>query len=38
VYVFWDGFHPTTRVHKIAAETFEKDAAAAAAPLLGANP
>jgi phospholipase/lecithinase/hemolysin len=37
-YVFWDGFHPTTRVHKIAAETFEKDAAAAAAPLLGANP
>jgi len=38
VYVFWDGFHPTTRVHKIAAETFAKDAVAAAAPLLGANP
>ena len=37
-YVFWDGFHPTTRVHKIAAKTFEKHAAAAAAPLLGANP
>ncbi|MBV8274989.1 MAG: SGNH/GDSL hydrolase family protein [Verrucomicrobia bacterium] len=37
-YVFWDGFHPTTRVHKLAAETFEKDAAAAVKPLLGANP
>jgi phospholipase/lecithinase/hemolysin len=26
-YVFWDGFHPTTRVHRLAAETFEEDAA-----------
>jgi thermolabile hemolysin len=24
-YVFWDGFHPTTRVHRIAAETFKRD-------------
>jgi phospholipase/lecithinase/hemolysin len=38
VYVFWDGFHPTTRVHKLAAETFEKDAATANAMQLGANP
>jgi len=38
VYVFWDGFHPTTRVHRLAAETFETDAAAAAVPLLGINP
>jgi phospholipase/lecithinase/hemolysin len=38
VYVFWDGFHPTTRVHKLAAETVEKDAAAADAMQLGANP
>jgi phospholipase/lecithinase/hemolysin len=38
VYVFWDGFHPTTRVHKLAAETFEADAAAAAVPLPGVNP
>ena len=37
-YVFWDGFHPTTRAHKLAAETFEKDAAAADAIQLGANP
>jgi len=37
MYVFWDGFHPITRVHKLAAETFEKDAAAAV-PLLGVNP
>jgi phospholipase/lecithinase/hemolysin len=37
-YVFWDGFHPTTRVHKLAAQTFKKDAAAAAVPLLGVNP
>jgi phospholipase/lecithinase/hemolysin len=35
-YVFWDGFHPTTRVHKIAAETFVKDASAADAMQLGA--
>jgi phospholipase/lecithinase/hemolysin len=26
-YVFWDGFHPTTRVHRIAAETFKRDVA-----------
>jgi phospholipase/lecithinase/hemolysin len=38
VFVFWDGFHPTTRVHKLAAETFETDAFSAAVPLLGANP
>ena len=38
VYVFWDGFHPTTRVHKLAAETFEQDAAAADVMQLGANP
>ena len=38
VYVFWDGFHPTTRVHKLAAETFENAAAAAAVPLIGVNP
>jgi phospholipase/lecithinase/hemolysin len=38
VYVFWDGFHPTTRVHKRAAETFETDAFRAAIPLLGVNP
>jgi phospholipase/lecithinase/hemolysin len=37
-YVFWDGFHPTTRVHKIAAETFVKDSVTGDAPLLGANP
>ena len=37
-YVFWDGFHPTTRVHKLAAETFEADAAAATVMQLGANP
>ena len=28
-YVFWDGFHPTTHVHRIAAKTFEQDATAA---------
>jgi phospholipase/lecithinase/hemolysin len=38
VYVFWDGFHPTTRVHKLAAEAFENAAAAATLPLVGANP
>jgi phospholipase/lecithinase/hemolysin len=38
VYVFWDGFHPTTHVHRVAAATFETDAAAAAVPLLGVNP
>ena len=38
VYVFWDGFHPTTRVHKKAAETFEQDVFQAAVPLIGANP
>jgi phospholipase/lecithinase/hemolysin len=38
VYVFWDGFHPTTRVHKLAAEKFEKAKAAAAVPFLGVNP
>ena len=37
VYVFWDGFHPTTRVHRLAAETFEADAFPAAVPL-GVNP
>jgi thermolabile hemolysin len=26
-YVFWDGFHPTTRVHRLAAKTFEQEAA-----------
>jgi len=36
-YVFWDGFHPTTKVHKLAAQTFETDAAAATV-MLGANP
>jgi phospholipase/lecithinase/hemolysin len=38
LYVFWDGFHPTTRVHKLAAETFKKDAASPDAMRLGANP
>ena len=37
-YVFWDGFHPTTRVHKLAAETFETAAAAPGVMQLGANP
>lgn len=37
-YVFWDGFHPTTRVHKLAAETFEQDAFPADVIQLGANP
>jgi thermolabile hemolysin len=36
-YVFWDGFHPTTLVHKIAAETFVKDAASADAMQLGSR-
>jgi phospholipase/lecithinase/hemolysin len=37
-YVFWDGFHPTTRVHKRAAKTFKKDVTTAAVPLIGADP
>ena len=37
-YVFWDGFHPTTRVHKLAAKTFKKDAASPDVMQLGANP
>jgi phospholipase/lecithinase/hemolysin len=36
-YVFWDGFHPTTRVHKLAAETFEQDAASADVMQLGSR-
>ena len=36
-YVFWDGFHPTKRVHRLAAQTFEKDAFANVL-LLGSNP
>ena len=36
-YVFWDGFHPTRRVHLLAAQTFEKDASANVL-LLGSNP
>jgi phospholipase/lecithinase/hemolysin len=37
-YVFWDGFHPTTKVHKLAAQTFEQDAFSADVMRLGANP
>jgi phospholipase/lecithinase/hemolysin len=36
-YVFWDGLHPTKRVHLLAAQTFEKDASANVL-LLGSNP
>jgi phospholipase/lecithinase/hemolysin len=36
-YVFWDGFHPTKRVHLLIAQTFEKDASANVI-LLGSNP
>jgi phospholipase/lecithinase/hemolysin len=36
-YVFWDGFHPTKRVHQMAAETFEQDASANVLQL-GINP
>jgi phospholipase/lecithinase/hemolysin len=36
-YVFGDGFHPTRRVHLLAAQTFEKDASDNVL-LLGSNP
>jgi phospholipase/lecithinase/hemolysin len=36
-YVFWDGFHPTKRVHLLAAQMFEKDASANVI-LLGSTP